>query len=119
MALCSASLQLYDTTISGNNSVFVYWNDNFLYHRIAYEHGPGDNIKSLQLTGLFTCFELAEIIVGLILATPVTFTLLYDVRMGLLPHENFAVILFCPCLITVGAILLCCSRFTYFEFDLT
>ncbi|MFZ0511958.1 MAG: hypothetical protein WAM14_10155, partial [Candidatus Nitrosopolaris sp.] len=38
--------------------------------------------------------ELAEIIAGLLLATPVTFTVLCDVRLGLLPHENIAVILF-------------------------
>jgi hypothetical protein len=64
-----------------------------------YAHGPGLYIYILQLTGLFTWFELAVIIEGLLLASPVTFTLLYDVRLGLLSQENFAVILFCPCLI--------------------
>jgi len=33
--------------------------------------------------------------------TPVTFTLLCDITMGLLLHEYLAVILFCPCLMAV------------------
>lgn len=45
------------------------------------------------------CDETGAIIAVLLLATPVTLTLLCDVRLGLLLHENFAVILFCPGLI--------------------
>jgi hypothetical protein len=33
--------------------------------------------------------------------TPVTFTLWYEIKLGLLIHENLAVILFCPGLIRV------------------
>ena len=59
------------------------------------------------MTPLFAWVEL-EVIgagvvgMGLVLATPVTFTLLCGVKLTLLPHENFAVILFCPNLIRVG-----------------
>jgi hypothetical protein len=62
-----------------------------------YEHGAVDMITSLQLTVLFTSWELGAIIALLLYATPVTFTLLCDVRRELLPQENFAVIVFCPC----------------------
>ena len=40
-----------------------------------YEHGAVDMIKSLQLTVLFTSYELGATIGGLLLATPVTLTL--------------------------------------------
>jgi len=75
---------------------------------IFYEHGPGVYIKSLQFTPLFAWVELGVISagvvgMGLVLATPVTFTLLCGVKLTLLPHENLAVILFCPNLIRAGA----------------
>jgi hypothetical protein len=46
-----------------------------------YEHGASDMIKSLQLTVLFTGCELGATIALLVLATPVTLTLLCDVRV--------------------------------------
>jgi hypothetical protein len=87
-------------SVSMEHVVLQHLDQYSIYH--FYAHGPGAYIKSLQLTGLFTCFELGTIIAALLLATPVTLTLLYDVRLGLLVQRNFAVILFCPCLITVG-----------------
>ena len=48
-----------------------------------YEHGAVDMIKSLQLTVLFTSYELGATIGGLLLATPVTLTLLCDAGMEL------------------------------------
>ena len=56
-------------------------------------------INSFEL-GDETCCKLAAIIGGLLLVTPVILTLLWDMRLDL-SQESLAVILFCPCLITV------------------
>ncbi len=70
-----------------------------------FERSSEINSSFELLLGDDTRCELGAIIAGLLLDTPVTFTLLWDVRLELSPQESFAVILLCPSLITVGVSL--------------